>query len=143
MPRLRSLPLLIRAQWALLRAQRRVRREQTGAIMAPAASGAVWPPAPPLDPAQLRTARSIERAVLRAGRRGLFRPLCLVRALAIQSMLEDHGIGGGRVRVGVRLEDGQFQAHAWVQRGNLVLGDDETNVTRYVPLEGGEVTPLP
>jgi hypothetical protein len=142
MPRLHSLPLLVQAQRALLRARGRVRREPTGDIMAPPPSGAASPPPPPLDTDQLRTARRIERAVLRAGRRGLFRPLCLVRALAIQSMLEDHGIGGGRVRLGVRLEDGKFQAHAWVQRGDLVLGDDEANINRYVPLEGGEVTPL-
>ena len=78
----------------------------------------------------LRTARSVRRAA----DHGLLRPKCLVRAVALSRMLEKRGISGSRVRVGVRRLDGEFAAHAWVELGQHVLGDDARHVQSYAQL---------
>lgn len=128
-----ELLLLLRAQWALLRTVVRLRLQPPGRIVAagdaPAAS------AGEVDPAVMDQARAIERAVMRAARHGLVRPLCLGRAMALQSMLEARKIGGSRVRVGVQMDKGEFAAHAWVEFGGRILGDSRSNVSTYVPLD--------
>lgn len=78
----------------------------------------------------------------RAAAHGPIRALCLVRARALQAMLEAHGIHGSRVVVGVRLADGEFGAHAWVEYGTAVLGDSGHHVARFVPFSDGCVRPL-
>ena len=49
-------------------------------------------------------------------------------------LLERHGIRGSRVRVGVRMRNGRFAAHAWVEYGDRVLGDNEAHVGSFVEL---------
>jgi hypothetical protein len=78
----------------------------------------------------LRTAQ----AVRRVADHGLLRPKCLVRAVALSRMLEQRGISGSRVRIGVRRIDGEFEAHAWVELGQRVLGDDERHVSSFAQL---------
>lgn len=73
-------------------------------------------------------------AMDRASRYGLFRPLCLTRAVALSSLLDAHGIVGHRIRIGVRRDAGQFTAHAWVEFGNGILGDTLANTLSYAPL---------
>jgi Transglutaminase-like superfamily len=65
---------------------------------------------------------------------GLIRPKCLVRAVALSRMLEQRGIAGSRVRIGVRRIDGVFSAHAWVELGQHVLGDDVRHVRSFAQL---------
>jgi hypothetical protein len=142
MSRVRRLLLVLRAQGALLRAWRRLRRQPPGSIVAAVESAAPGAPAP-LDATRRRRARAIERAVGIAATRGIFRPLCLVRAMAIHSLLEAHSLNGARIRVGVRLDGGDFAAHAWVEFGDIILGDTTENVSRYVPLSEAQVVPLP
>ncbi|HEU4586898.1 MAG TPA: lasso peptide biosynthesis B2 protein [Gemmatimonadaceae bacterium] len=89
--------------------------------------------APP-DPAVLSRAEALALAVGRAAEFGVFRPLCLVRAVALNRVLERHGIRGSRVRVGVRMRNGRFAAHAWVEYGDRVLGDNEAHVGSFVEL---------
>lgn len=81
-----------------------------------------------------RDAFRTARAVRRAANYGVMRPTCLVRAVALSRMLEKRGIRGSRVRVGVQQENGEFSAHAWVQLGGRVLGDDAQRVATFARL---------
>jgi hypothetical protein len=49
-------------------------------------------------------------------------------------MLDSRGVVGHRIRIGVQREDGSFKAHAWVELGNLILGDTARNTLEYLPL---------
>jgi hypothetical protein len=121
-----------KAQAALLRARAEVRRRPEGELVS-----AVNGPASPVTAESLRQ-RDAERigvAVNRAANYGLFRPTCLVRAIAIGSMLRQEGITGGRIRVGVGLRDGAFVAHAWVEYGGAVIGDDDAVVRRFETID--------
>ena len=85
---------------------------------------------PPLDP----TARQLALSIRRAAAYGVFRPLCLVRSVALSRMLEGHGFHGSRIRVGVQWVNGRFAAHAWVEYDGHVLGDDVEHVSRFADL---------
>jgi hypothetical protein len=134
--------LLVRAQWLLLRAHVLLRRRPAGSIVSTADAGtdACGDAArAAVDDAGLVQARLAEQAVRRAAAYGVFRPLCLVRAVALHWLLERDGLGGSRIVVGVQREAGAFDAHAWVEYGGLVLGDAETAVGRFVPLSGARL----
>lgn len=87
-------------------------------------------------------ARRIALAVNRAAAFGVLRPKCLVKSRALRRMLDDSGIDGAEVRVGVLLNDGKFLAHAWVEYRGEVVGDDPAFVARYVPMTGIQVAAL-
>jgi len=130
---------LIEAQLALLLAQFRVWTRPTGRLVshstgAPPSTGEAGGALPAMDPAALPRAEALALAVGRAAEFGVFRPLCLVRAVALNRVLERHGITGSRVRVGVRMRNGRFAAHAWVEYGDRVIGDNEAHVGSFVEL---------
>jgi hypothetical protein len=83
-----------------------------------------------------RISERATKAVSRAGRYAPFDSTCLMRALALREMLKRRGVHDATVRVGVRWEGLGFEAHAWVERGNLVLGSDALQVSSYSPLDG-------
>src|SRR3954467_9756994 len=56
-------------------------------------------PTPDADPRPAQLAL----AVGRAAEHGVFRPLCLVRAVALKRILDRHGFDGGIVKIGVRM----------------------------------------
>lgn len=135
--RLRNLAVLGPAGWwdlwlaqlALLRAQRRLRRERIGALairetFTTAAVGG--------DPGR---AYALAMAVHRASRFGLFRPYCLVRAMALRDLLVDAHITGASIRIGVRRTAGEFQAHAWVRWGERIVGDDPAHVAQFTEVD--------
>jgi hypothetical protein len=74
-------------------------------------------------------------AIGRAAEHGVFRPLCLVRAVALKRLLDRHGYDGGIVRIGVRMNRGRFAAHAWVAYGTQILGDQEWHVKSFAELD--------
>jgi hypothetical protein len=120
---------LVRAQLALFAAQRTLREQPTGALAireSVRAEDAVG------DAAR---AQALGLAVSRVARFGLFRPYCLVQALAIRRLLREEGIHGASIRVGVRRANGEFQAHAWVRWGHEILGDTAGNVSRFTEVE--------
>lgn len=92
------------------------------------------------DPA-LERARELELAVERAGRWSPLGPRCLTRAVALQRLLEDGGLEGARVRVGVQRDLNGFAAHAWVEFRGRVLGDSPAGVSRYRRLGDVDVFP--
>jgi len=126
---------LVRAQWELLVARGMVRNRPIGSLATPAGH------AKAADPARQPEAKRIALAVVRAARFGLFRPQCLVRSVALSRMLEQRGIGGGMVRVGVRRRNGEFLAHAWVELAGETLGDADDHVGSFVPLTNLDLHP--
>lgn len=128
---------LVRAQAALVRAQREMRSLPTGEMVREE----------PLDvsvPSRTRIedARRIALAVNRAAAFGLFRPKCLVKSRALRKLLDADGVQGAQVRIGVQLSNGRFRAHAWVEYGGEVVGDDPAAVARFVPISGVRVAEL-
>jgi hypothetical protein len=97
-----------------------------GDLSAPSA-----PAADDLDPRP----EQLALAVGRAAENGVFRPLCLVRAVALKRILDRHGFEGSIVKIGVRMSRGRFAAHAWVAYGDQILGDQEWHVKSFAELD--------
>lgn len=74
-------------------------------------------------------------AIGRAAENGVFRPLCLVRSVALKRLLDRHGFEGSIVKIGVRMSRGRFAAHAWVAYGDQILGDQEWHVQSFAELD--------
>jgi hypothetical protein len=119
------------AQVSLWRSQLLVWTRPRGRLVAAAAphDGATQP-----TPVQQREAERLAIAVVRAARFGVGRPLCLVRALALQHMLERRGIFGSVVRIGVQRVNDALLAHAWVELGGAVLADSVDNTAPFSTL---------
>lgn len=128
---------MVRAQAALLRAQRDMRSLPTGGMVREHPVDLTVPVTN-----QVEDARRIALAVNRAAAFGVFRPKCLVRSRALRKMLDAAGIAGAQVRVGVQLTDGRFRAHAWVEYAGEVVGDDPAAVARFVPMPDIRVAEL-
>ena len=128
---------LVRAQLALVRAQRDMRSKPTGSMVRDE-------PAPSGEPTGDRVddARRIALAVNRAATFGLFRPKCLVKSRALRKLLDAAGVEGAQVKVGVQLVNGRFFAHAWVEYAGQVVGDDPASIARFVPMPGIQVAEL-
>lgn len=140
-PKLRSLSWrewrdLWAAQFALVVAQWRVWTKAQGRLTTSAAD-----PVPAFVPPEdsVTRSRALALAVRRAAFFGLFRPACLVRSVALCRLMERHGIRHAVVRVGVVVSRGRFQAHAWVDYGGVILGDDPEHVADYETLSGVSV----
>ena len=56
--------------------------------------------------------------------------------VALCRLMERRGIHNAVVRVGVVLRGGTFHAHAWVDYGGIVLGDDPVSVSDFTTLPG-------
>lgn len=144
-PALRKAASLSGADWwrmwlgqvALIRALRDVRDRPQGELTRKDAQVA----GPhPVSPGERARARLVVLGVTRAAAYGLFTPTCLVKSMAISQRLKDAGISGAVLRVGVARRSGQFVAHAWVELGGEVIGDDASSVERYEPFDGLQVT---
>ncbi len=153
---------LAAAQLAILDAHRRVRSRPLGELVAVANAGTTGGPdvenrreernrggpgrtdgsgtegpsgdaVPTAEPDAERAGRAAW-AVLAASNYGLTRPTCLVRSLAIQSLLRKRGLPPGEIKIGVRWQDDRFEAHAWVEQGERVLGDTRRHVRTFEPV---------
>jgi hypothetical protein len=124
----------MRAQFELARAQRELRARPTGDMVRDDSSQEK-----PAGADRFDDALRIALAVNRAAEFGLFRPRCLAKSIALRRMLNSAGIDGAKVRVGVQLTRGRFVAHAWVEYGGKVVGDDPEAVARYTLLTGIQV----
>jgi hypothetical protein len=88
-------------------------------------------------------AELVALAIDRAARLGVFRPSCLVRALALHRSLERRGIVGSIVRIGVRRSADALLAHAWVEHDGVVLGDTPAMVGNFTVLTQARLAELP
>lgn len=87
-------------------------------------------------------ALSLARAVDRAARRGVFRPKCLVRSMALHRMLERRGVQGTVIRIGVRREGAELLAHAWVEHMGIPLIDSPSAVAAFSHLTDARLADL-
>jgi hypothetical protein len=125
----RELRDLFSAQYALLKSAWRVRRVPVGTLVVRDQ------PETALESGARERATAIALAIGRAAEHGLFRPYCLVRAIALHDLLRSNGIHGSAVRVGVRRERGRFAAHAWIVWRGEILGDLPENVARFTEVD--------
>ena len=58
-----------------------------------------------------------------AATHSVIRAHCLQRSLVLWSLLERNGVES-ELRFGARKENGQIQAHAWVEINGVALNDD-------------------
>jgi hypothetical protein len=129
---------LLRAQWALIKAQVSLKTTATGGLVT---LGTPELGAPP-EGALRRRAGQLSWAVTRAARYGVFRPKCLACSLALHRLLVRAGIGASRIHIGVRSQGTEFRAHAWVTVGGLVLGDDPAFVATFSEIADARVAGL-
>ncbi|HMI58945.1 MAG TPA: lasso peptide biosynthesis B2 protein, partial [Gemmatimonadaceae bacterium] len=114
-----------------------VATRRTGELVSRAPLDPFGDSAPPIAPAANVDPRpeQLALAIGRAAENGVFRPLCLVRAVALKRLLDRHGFEGSIVKIGVRLNHGRFAAHAWVAYGDQILGDQEWHVKSFAELD--------
>ena len=124
---------LVVAQVALLGAWLSVAARPRGRLVGMAGARSEIASAAPDECARTR-ARGLALAVNRVAAHGVFRPQCLVRAVALKSLLDTRGLFGSRVQIGVRSQGGAFAAHAWVEYGSEILGDKPEHVRSFAPL---------
>jgi hypothetical protein len=80
----------------------------------------------------LAQARLITGMVELAARRGVFNANCLQRSLTLWWMLKRQNIHVD-LKIGVRLNQQQFEAHAWVEYLGCVLNDSTDVRERFAP----------
>jgi hypothetical protein len=117
---------LLRAQWAIVRMRVRLLVVPQGELLRVGATSGM-----PISSGDLTRAAQLALAVERAAENGPVSNTCLVRALAIRSLLENEGIHGAIIRVGVRMGPGSFAAHAWVELEGAVIGDRREHVATF------------
>lgn len=65
---------------------------------------------------------AVAEQVNRAARHSFLPATCLTRSLLLGWLLRRQGISS-ELRIGVRMADGQFQAHAWLECGGVPVND--------------------
>jgi hypothetical protein len=135
----RELLDIAEAQIELLVSQTIVATRRTGQLVSRAALDPFGDSIPSTAPASAEPVdprpEQLALAVMRAAEHGVFRPLCLVRSVALKRLLDRHGFSGSMVRIGVRMSRGRFAAHAWVAYNDQILGDQEWHVKSFAELD--------
>jgi hypothetical protein len=72
------------------------------------------------------------RMVLTAARHSPIPSTCLERSLSIWWLLGRQGIAS-QLRIGVQKEAEKLQAHAWVEREGVAIGEPESSHLHYAP----------
>jgi hypothetical protein len=72
--------------------------------------------------------------VYAADRHGLIHATCLALSLTLWWLLERQGIES-HLRVGIRKEEGEFEAHAWVERDGVALNEPEEHHQHYAAFD--------
>lgn len=88
---------------------------------------------PGIEP--IEAAQRVARVVEIGARRGPVDGTCLKRSLALWWLLGRRGIESD-LRIGVRSKEETLEAHAWVERGGIVLNDDPRIADRFAPFDG-------
>lgn len=77
---------------------------------------------------------ALGRAVNIAARLTPFPVTCLTRSLLLGWLLRRHGVACG-LRIGVRLRDGAFSAHAWVECDGVPVNDRADVAADHPPFD--------
>ena len=91
----------------------------------------------PIAPAQNGDAeqlRKTSRMVRAAVHHSLLHFTCLEESLGLWYLLRRQGIAP-QLRIGVRKENGKFEAHAWVEHGGEALNQPEATHLHYAAFE--------
>jgi hypothetical protein len=83
----------------------------------------------------LEAAQRVAKMVGAAARHGPWRPTCLEQSLVLLWLLDRRGIPA-QLRIGVRKDAGELEAHAWIESGGVVLNDTADVSNRYRQFEG-------
>jgi hypothetical protein len=78
--------------------------------------------------------KAVARLIRAAARHGFYRASCLPCSLTLWWVLRQRGIPSD-LRIGVRKEGGQLQAHAWVEFRGTVLNDGADVSERYATFD--------
>ncbi|MGH8105780.1 MAG: lasso peptide biosynthesis B2 protein [Arenimonas sp.] len=78
------------------------------------------------DAAALQTSERLAELANIAGRRGAVTATCLRQAMLLQWWLRRRGLDA-KLKLGARMDDGQFDAHAWVELEDQALGQGALN----------------
>jgi len=78
--------------------------------------------------------RVIARAVRVAAQHGIYQANCLERSLVLRWLLARQGIES-EIRFGARKEDGEFEAHAWVECCGVPLNEVRNVHEQFRPFE--------
>jgi hypothetical protein len=84
--------------------------------------------------ATAQRARLIARLVKTAAQHGLYHATCLPQSLVLWTLLSRNGVDS-QIRFGARKEEGQLQAHAWVECFGIALNEEGDVHQRFPPLE--------
>ncbi len=75
-----------------------------------------------------------------ADRHGLVHPSCLAKSMALWWLLGRQGISS-HLRIGIRKENGAFEAHAWVERGGAALNEPDEHHHHYAAFDAVSALP--
>lgn len=91
----------------------------------------------PTSPSAFPIGRANEfgRLVNVAANHTMGRPSCLARSLVLRWMLRRRGMKS-ELRIGVRLIDGQLDAHAWIECAGTPINEAPEVSSRYAPFAG-------
>ena len=90
---------------------------------------------PPADSDSLNKQIALTAHMVNAAdRHGLVHPSCLVKSLAMWWLLGRQGITS-QLRVGIRKEGGNLEAHAWVEREGIALNEPEEHHRHYAAFD--------
>jgi transglutaminase superfamily protein len=126
--------LFLRAVVALPAISRSLRRkgfQATRANLHQRLASSASTPSPPVH--KIETTVRMVRA---ARRYGFAKASCLEESLTLWWLLARQGIASD-LRIGVRREQGSFEAHAWVERDGLALNEPEARHTHYSAFDSG------
>jgi len=74
-----------------------------------------------------------------ADRHGLVHPSCLAKSLTLWWLLGRQGITS-RLRIGIRKQNDQLKAHAWVEREGVALNEPEERHQHYAAFDAALAT---
>ncbi|HEX5165639.1 MAG TPA: lasso peptide biosynthesis B2 protein [Thermomicrobiales bacterium] len=100
-------------------------------------------PLPTIAPQDIRRAFRYARRIEQASHRHPARPQCLHRSLVLQRWLRSEGFPS-ELKIGVRKDEQQLKAHAWVEIGGVTINDRPAAVNAFTPLRRQpELAPVP
>jgi len=85
------------------------------------------------DAAATGQAGAIARIVKIAAEKGLYEAKCLPQTLVLWCLLRRNHIES-EIRFGARKQEGELQAHAWVEVGGIALNEDSDVCLHFSPL---------
>jgi hypothetical protein len=87
------------------------------------------------EEAKIALAQRIASVQDRVSRHLFWHASCLEQSLVLWRQLMRRGIAA-EIRIGARKEAGRFEAHAWVELGNVILNDFGEAHIHFAPFEG-------